>query len=810
MSPPRKSPSWWNRCRHGLRAFLVLFLLAVVLLSSLGLPGPFASWFLQKFAPKGVMVACEGIRFRPSRGFIVLSPRIWSPLDHVTPIVSAHEVSLRPDFPLRRRTGSLRVSDAQIRSDLGLWADDLTTRQPILLDSIQANARLEKDRIVIERASLRFAEFRIQADGVLPLSALSGSPHVQASSFGPSMSRLAATLAPHVALVERFRFDRAPEVWVRFEDSGDTEDPLRVCIDLSHQGDSNLRGAELAAIEAKILLSRTRISLEFLRLRDAEGRSLDVEGWIEPPSDKTFVHIRNTLPRFVVEAVSPVSLSRIFQKHALRIEGRSDFDLRFGPSLLVDFGDHFEGTVSGTNAFFRDAAFPRLDLSLRYQKGVLFMDSLKGEVGLGAANGPVEGSLFYDTRSEAIRLKGVGAFKPEALVTLVGSRTEGLLREWEFPGSPPRFRIDLSHAGGDSPVWMSLEAEAEEVRSRGALFDSANLRVRMTDQEIRIEDFYVTRGVEIAQGRIIGDLDFERLDLDVMSTLHLPVLAPILGREVVDFLRPYRIRGSNWVRATGRLDLRDNPAHPDNDLRGEVNLNNIIWQWVKVDNLSCQFLLQGSSLHLDDIRGSLSEGSLQGDARFDGLFGDTPTFSTHLDVRDTDLFQVITAATDTDDTPYTGRMDLRLHLEGGVPPRDDEIDFDSWNGEGSLHIQEGTLFRIPLLLGLSRILSRVVPGFGYASQTDFHADFRIDNGIAHSENLFLSGRLLSIAGEGRYALDGRIRANLRVQLLNQGVLSDALRLLLWPIRKLIEIQLTGTLDHPDWQPRNLPKELFGK
>ena len=78
------------------------------------------------------------------------------------------------------------------------------------------------------------------------------------------------------------------------------------------------------------------------------------------------------------------------------------------------------------------------------------------------------------------------------------------------------------------------------------------------------------------------------------------------------------------------------------------------------------------------------------------------------------------------------------------------------------------------------------------------------------KNLFLSGRVLSIAGGGFYRFDGKIGANLKVQLLSDGILSDALKLVLWPIRKLIEVQLTGTLDHPDWQPRNLPKELFGK
>jgi hypothetical protein len=104
-----------------------------------------------------------------------------------------------------------------------------------------------------------------------------------------------------------------------------------------------------------------------------------------------------------------------------------------------------------------------------------------------------------------------------------------------------------------------------------------------------------------------------------------------------------------------------------------------------------------------------------------------------------------------------------------------------------------------------------VNGFGYASQSDFTSDFTIKDGVIPSDKLFLKGNILSIAGPGSYQFDGRkIGADLKIQLFKEGILSDALKVILWPIRKLIEVQLTGTLDDPDWQPKNLPKEIFGK
>lgn len=119
-------------------------------------------------------------------------------------------------------------------------------------------------------------------------------------------------------------------------------------------------------------------------------------------------------------------------------------------------------------------------------------------------------------------------------------------------------------------------------------------------------------------------------------------------------------------------------------------------------------------------------------------------------------------------------------------------------------IREGELFRIPLLLGLSRILSRVVRGFGYASQTDFSADFTVADGRIRSDNLFLQGRVMSIEGDGWLDFDNNLRANMKVQLLSEGFFSEAFKILLWPLRKLIEVRLTGTLEDPQWELRNIP------
>jgi len=197
--------------------------------------------------------------------------------------------------------------------------------------------------------------------------------------------------------------------------------------------------------------------------------------------------------------------------------------------------------------------------------------------------------------------------------------------------------------------------------------------------------------------------------------------------------------------------------------------------------------------------------------RSEKTFSEQGTFALSLNVDELDLYELLTKALDVEDTPYQGKMNLDLKMTGSLKEDETASRASTLSGGGRLEIKEGTLFKIPLLLGLSRILSAVVNGFGYASQSNLTSDFTIQDGYIRSDKLFLQGNVLSIAGPGSYEFDGRkISADLKIQLFKEGIISDALKLILWPIRKLIEVQLTGTIDDPSWQPKNLPKEIFGK
>lgn len=125
-----------------------------------------------------------------------------------------------------------------------------------------------------------------------------------------------------------------------------------------------------------------------------------------------------------------------------------------------------------------------------------------------------------------------------------------------------------------------------------------------------------------------------------------------------------------------------------------------------------------------------------------------------------------------------------------------------------MNIRDGYLFQIPLRWQLSQWLSKLYSGLGFATQTEFDSAFVIRDGHVHSDEARLKGTLVSLRGEGDYYFDERLDLTVQVQLLQKGLVADAVRWVTSPVTKLLEFRLGGTIREPQWRPENLPKELF--
>jgi len=810
MNPPltRRMSKGWRRFRN-LLAVLVVGGLMLVALAGFGPPAIARARLFAELEALGIPAESGRLVWRPTRGFVFNDLKLYSTRDRVTPWLHAESLRLRPGFRRWMRDGiwsaKVELRGGKFETELGLWADDLQTRGLLQLQQMRASFVVDSKQLILHEASGRLHGIQLWISGEVPLGPLEGSLDEEPSmSWVPPAAR---TLADILHVVREFQFETPAVLHARLRPSAQAGERLAVDAELTFRGMGQHRGYPFHRLDVLTRYQNETLHVDSVRFGGEAGRELFAQASVDFANDLASLRLRNTLPRHAVEHLSPIPLSSLLEKIHLRIEGRCDVDLRFGPSPFEHFGESVQGTLHLGEAFYRDAFFPEISMELEYANQLLILEEIRAEVGQGRLRGPASGSLHYDDRTGALRLQAEAAFNPAAVLSLIDDEiTEQTLREWEFSGPPPHLSLTVILPDRGSPPEMKLQLDAREVMSRGAFFATLSAKVDLDARELRIQDLRAARNQEWLEGNIRYLLDEELLHVDVLSTIRLQELAPLISPKAVELLQPYRLQGENWIKIAGIVDLTEENRHK---LIGKANLNDVIWQWMKFDTLSFSFDLQGDRLTVPDIEGSLNQGLAEGRLVLEQLFDPAEAnFHLKLAAAGVDLFKLITAATDTLSTPYTGNLSVDLDLKGALNGHPDPAFFQQLQGKAAVEIRDGELFRIPLLLGLSRILGKVVRGFGYASQSTFRADLQIGEGLISSRNLFLEGRLLSIEGEGHIGFDKSLHANMKVQLLSQGLVSDVVNTLLWPVRKLIEVRLTGTLDEPEWYPRNLPREIF--
>ena len=813
-NPPRNPRTKQGRARRKrLRWALLLLLIPVLFFSAMVLLGP-PEFVLRAISARlerqGLHVEIRQAYYRPVRGIVLRDVKVFSPRDLVTPWISVDTVQLRPGWRRKLRGGpwsaKMQIIRGTVQTELGMWADDFVTQQPLLLRGLDIDLYVQEDLLRLHHLHGRIGDIRLQVSGEFPLGPMSGEPPQPREAWGPAAAR---TLAQVVGKVEDFTFSPLALCEVKLAPDPDPEQRLRADVNLTFHGAGSHLSFPFQHFELEGDYANETLSLHTFVLDDGQAQYLTLSGHIDFAREMASLHVRNTLPRDALEHLAPISLTRILENLSLRVEGRADVDFAFGPSRFENFGRHFHGRLDVGDAFYRDAFFPRVAMDIAYYDRVLSLKNFKGEVGHGRLHGPVSGRLAMDLESGRLDMGFESGFNPIAVISLLQNDVANQwVREWEFQEQPPEITFSVFRERRGAPMMLDLDFEARNVVGRGTYFEKIRGRLHKENQVVQIRHLEASRNEEVLNGRMRYDLDQKELTLDMESTFRIHDLAPLFGEEAVQMLRAYRIRGSNWVRAQGTLDFSEKGAHA---LEGKAAFHDVVWQWMNFNELSFSFHVRDQTVDFPDIHAQIQEGRAEGNLLITDVGNAAASrFELNLGGADIDLFETVTAATDSTDTPYTGTLFFDFKLAGLLHDPPEASRFDSYEGEGSLEIQEGALFRIPLLLGLSRILSKVVRGFGYAAQTNFSADVVVENGRIASDNLFLRGRLISIEGDGHLNFDRNIRANVRVQLLSEGFLSEALKVVLWPLRKLIEVRLTGTLDDPDWEPRNLPREIFGR
>jgi hypothetical protein len=125
---------------------------------------------------------------------------------------------------------------------------------------------------------------------------------------------------------------------------------------------------------------------------------------------------------------------------------------------------------------------------------------------------------------------------------------------------------------------------------------------------------------------------------------------------------------------------------------------------------------------------------------------------------------------------------------------------EEMKGSGSLRIEDGNVFAIPVFGPFSSILGGIIPGVVYNTARVATADFAVANKKINTRNIEIAGRGFSMFGNGDiYFLTGRLDLSMRINV--QGIPG----LMFFPVSKLLEYHSEGSLSDPRWRPKIIPK-----
>jgi len=196
-------------------------------------------------------------------------------------------------------------------------------------------------------------------------------------------------------------------------------------------------------------------------------------------------------------------------------------------------------------------------------------------------------------------------------------------------------------------------------------------------------------------------------------------------------------------------------------------------------------------------------GNLAGTAQFDFSTPEGAQFQFNAAFTNVNL-QVLMQ----DIAPRTNRLEGvltgQLHVH-----RANTLDWASWSGHGQVRLRDGYIWEFPLFSVFSPVLDAIVPGLGNSRFTDGSAQFTITNGMVRSSDFELRAPLLRMKLRGNVDFHEKVDARVEADLLRDTwLIGPFVSIALYPLAKVFEYRLTGTLTEPKAEPVYVPKLLL--
>src|SRR6266513_3840666 len=788
IEPPRVRPStyyrkrtWWRRIALGMMRLAILAAICGVIgggyyLARRGFGREWRYRIVEELHKRGVEADIGRLTLDPFRGLVARNVRIFDYKNRENTLAVISEVSLDINYAALIHSqpflNALDVRDAQIRLPLKTAEGKSEKAQ---LTNFRAHVYFPPEQIYVSQAEGIFCGIRISATGqLIKRENYQPSPPISTEEW----QRRLLIAQRVVDELKKFRFSAPPTLQLKF--SGDLAEIEKARVEATLHGDRLQRGSyEMRDLSAAAEWNKQHLNIAHCEWNDGLGTFAGRADW-NRESDSANFQVRSSL-----------DLKTFFDAFGL---GDSLAGLEFHSAPVVEISgsvsfrsDRFRPNIIGHAAFgvftYKSVPFSDLTADFSWDGGRALLRDLR----LRHQTGQLRADVF-DAPSD-FRLNLDSAIAPEAMRALASPELNEFLREWEWQRSPT-VRLMIRGKDRNPGSWQGDGTiTLGRTRFRGAWMNSADTKIHFADGALTCEDFHVARDEGTGAGSFT--YDFKKHEVRVSNTrssLNPAQVITWIDPKIFKTVVPYKFRHPPTVTANGLYQFRGGK-----NTRLEIKVDGangmdyvFLGKTLPFDRVSARLLFTADRLQIIDLRGGLLSGTLRGNADI-SLARNDPRYRADVSVSEinfpllTDLYYNYKTA--------QGVLNGTYDFTGlGSDPR-------IMRGRGKVEVTNGDVFAIPIFGPLSGILNHIVPGSGYSIAHKASADFKINEGIIHTENFEAAGTLFSMLGHGDiHFLDDKLDFSLRLNMKGPG-------LLLTPVYKLFEYTGEGSLKRPDWHPK---------
>jgi len=621
---------------------------------------------------------------------------------------------------------------------------------------------------------------RILASGLLQnpeaLRTTRNLSHPQATQRRDFVAELASKLAG-----VKYLPGKAPEI--RAQIAGDLNDPhtVRISPISIKSGPIVAPQWRVEGVEAEAEYADGNFNLKRLLLRDRDGSLTASAQW--GSGTLAFEASSSLKPgpflQFLPEN-SPVRAIDFVDAPQFQVRGN------------VTFSDKNQYEVTGAmqsgRISYRGVNVDALSASFALRDGSVFARDVR----LVANGGEINADVMQAPGDFRLRLSNTIA--PTYFSAMLGEKEREFFGLMQFKDSP-YLQIELK---GSKPDFAAVTgtgfARVGRTAIRGSWVDGGESKIEIADRAVTYRDICVWKGKGVGTGTFVYDFGRHQILLNNISSTLMP--ADVLmwaDPRIADTIRAYRFHAAPKVQANGLIHMKD---QSQNNLALKIESPegldyDLLNKTLKFGRTSAEVNIVGSKLNANVKHAQLMGGEV-GMKAIVSIAPTDPTYGASVEVRRvnfTDLTKL-----------YFGYDDSKGVLSGNFKFTTHMGQERNMRGTGSIRVEDGNVFAIPILGPLSEIINKILPGAGFQTAHLGTADFTMGDQKISSPNLEIEGAGFSMLGHGDiYFITDKMDMSVRINA--RGVPG----LVLFPVSKLFEYVSTGTVSEPEWRPKIIPR-----